>query len=57
MQTSNEAMEGKNAGTMQAFANASDPAKAKPYYDDAKNVRQMTADFISYVEELEEANH
>jgi gliding motility-associated protein GldM len=53
LQTSNEAVEGKNQLTMDAFANASDPVKAKPFFDDAKNVRQMTTDFISYIEEIE----
>lgn len=55
LHTSNEAIEGKNLGTMVSFEKSmeNDPKKTGPYYEDAKKVRQMTAEFIEYVDGIE----
>jgi gliding motility-associated protein GldM len=55
LHTSNDAVEGKNTNTMANFQKSmeNDPKKTGPFFEDAKKVRKMTADFITYVEEIE----
>ncbi len=55
LHTSNDAVEGKNTNTMENFKKSmeNDPKKTGPYFDDAKKVRTMTAEFIEYVEGIE----
>lgn len=55
LHTSNDAVEGKNTNTMANFQKSmeNDPKKTGPFFEDAKKVRKMTADFITYVEDIE----
>lgn len=55
LHTSNDAVEGKNVGTMANFKKSmeNDPKKTGPFFQDANKVRTMTSDFITYVEGIE----
>jgi gliding motility-associated protein GldM len=56
LHTSNEAIEGKNTATMASFQKSmeNDPKKTAPYFEDAQKVRKMTAEFIEYVDQIEQ---